>query len=314
MSLAPIERARRVTAPFAELYPFEPHFLETPAGWQHYLDEGAREADPVLCVHGNPSWSFVWRGVARELASEMRVVAPDHLGCGLSDKPQAWPYRLQGHVDNLERLVLALDLKRITLVVHDWGGAIGMGVAVKHPERFERLFVSNTAAFPVARIPARIAVCRLPGLGPMLLRGLGAVERAATRMAVRKPLAPQVARGLLAPYTNWRERVAICRFVQDIPMQTDHPSWDTLVAISDKLGWLRRKPMALAWGERDFCFTPHFRHKWQERFPAAESLPFPEAGHYLFEDEPERYLAELRAFVARHPLPPASHAALPLPA
>ncbi|MFT4542356.1 MAG: pimeloyl-ACP methyl ester carboxylesterase [Planctomycetota bacterium] len=304
MSNPPIERAQELTRPFKQLYDFEPHFTETPAGWQHYVDEGDQHSDPILCVHGNPTWSFIWRRVATEFRADARVVAPDHMGCGLSDRPQDWSYRLEDHVDNLERLVLKLDLKRITLVVHDWGGAIGMGVAVRHPARFERFVVSNTAAFPSSLIPKRIAVCRIPLLGSLMLRGLGAFERAATVMATKTGLDPAVKQGLLAPYTNWHDRIAVQRFVQDIPMRESHPTWSILNQIADKLTLLADKPMLLPWGERDFCFSPAFRKEWEERFPQAESIPFEKAGHYLFEDETERYLEELRAFIGRYPLPP----------
>lgn len=130
-----------------DLYPFDSHFLDVDGGRMHYIDEGDADADPIVCVHGNPTWSFYWRRIAQEFKGTHRVVAMDHIGCGLSDKPQDWPYRLADHRDNLLRLIEHLDLKRVTLVVHDWGGAIGMGVAVRHPERFRRIVVMNTSAF-----------------------------------------------------------------------------------------------------------------------------------------------------------------------
>ena len=130
------EEAERICAPFRDEYPFEQNFFKTRAGALHFLDEGPRDAAPILCVHGNPTWSFYYRRLVREFRENSRVIAPDHIGCGLSEKPQNWSYRLADHVANLEELVLGLDLRRITLVVHDWGGAIGCGVAVRNPERF----------------------------------------------------------------------------------------------------------------------------------------------------------------------------------
>jgi len=284
--------AARTTAGFREEYPFAPRFHAQPGGLQHYVDEGPIDAPPVLCVHGNPTWSFLYRRVVRELSPTRRVVAPDHLGCGLSEKPQGWSYRLADHVDNLERLVLALDLRRITLVVHDWGGAIGAGFAVRHPERIERLFVMNTAAFPAARIPRRIAVCRTPGLGPLMVRGLNAFAHAAVHMAVERPgaMTPAVRKGLLAPYASWGERVAVQRFVEDIPMSPTHPSYATLQRIDRGLRRLRDRPVRLAWGMRDWCFTPAFLEMWERRFPLAETLRVEDAGHYLLEDAPERVI------------------------
>lgn len=292
------ELAVRKCLAFRDEYPFEHHFLETPAGALHYLDEGPADAPPILCVHGNPTWSFYYRRVASQLAGQARVLAPDHLGCGLSDKPQDWSYRLADHVENLERFVLELDLTGITLLVHDWGGAIGCGVAARHPERFERLFLLNTAAFPAARIPLRINLCKTPLLGELAVRGLNAFARSAVSMAIADPgrMTPEVRRGYLAPYDSWSDRIATHRFVRDIPMSPAHPSYRTLEEIDAGLARLRDKPVRIAWGERDWCFTPAFLRMWRERFPRAEVLALEEAGHYVLEDAHEQVLPWLREF------------------
>lgn len=282
------------------LYPFASRYLDLPGGHRlHYIDEGPREAPAVLLLHGNPTWSFLWRDLARELSSRFRVVAPDHLGCGLSDKPRDWSYRLAGHVANVERLVDALGLTRLHLGVHDWGGAIGMGLATRRPEAIARLVVTNTAAFPSPRLPLRIAVCRWPLLGPVLVRGLNGFAGAATVMATAKGLPDEVEQGLLAPYGSWAERIAILRFVQDIPMSPAHPSWAALAEIDAGLSRLRDKPMLLVWGERDWCFTPAFREEWQRRFPAAEALQCADAGHYVLEDAGAPARARIAAFLER---------------
>jgi haloalkane dehalogenase len=293
------QAARQSCASFRGEYDFSPHFLATDAGAMHYLDEGESEAAPILCVHGNPTWSFHFRRIARDFAAEARVVAPDHIGCGLSEKPQDWGYRLAGHIENLERLVLELDLKRITLVAHDWGGAIGAGVAVRHPERFARLFLMNTAAFPSQRIPWRINVCRTPLVGALAIRGLNAFARAAVLMAAkrREAMTPEVRRGYLAPYNSWRNRIATQRFVQDIPMSPSHPSYATLVEVAQGLCRLREKPVRLAWGMRDFCFTPEFLQTWLGYLPQAEILRLPEAGHFALEDAHQEVLPWLRNFL-----------------
>lgn len=293
------DEARRKCADFATEYPFEPHFLGTPAGSMHYLDEGLEVSKPILCVHGNPTWSFYYRRLAKSFRDTHRVIAPDHIGCGLSDKPQDWSYRLEDHVDNLERLILELDLRDITLVVHDWGGAIGCGAALRHPERIERLFVMNTAAFPADRIPWRINVCKTPLLGELAVRGLNAFARAAVTMAMEDSarMTPVVRAGYLAPYDSWRTRIATHRFVRDIPMSEKHPSYGTLAAIDEGLASLKQKPVRIAWGMRDWCFTPAFEAMWQERFPEARSLKIDRAGHYVLEDAHEEVLPWLREFV-----------------
>jgi cis-3-alkyl-4-acyloxetan-2-one decarboxylase len=289
----------RLVAPFAEEYPFAPRYLEVGPHALHYVDEGPRHADPVLLVHGNPTWSFLWRHAIADLRGTRRCVAPDHLGCGLSDKPADGAYRLADHVANLERLVLGLDLRRIALVVHDWGGAIGAGVAVRHPERFARLVILNSAAFPGGRAPLRIRACRAPVLGPLVVRGLNVFARAAQRMAVARPdrLTAAARRGFLAPYDSYGSRIATLRFVQDIPLSPAHPSHGALAAIDAGLARLAHLPACLIWGERDWCFTPAFREQWLLRFPRARVHLAPDAGHWVLEDAREDALAWLRAFL-----------------
>jgi haloalkane dehalogenase len=279
------------------LYPFESHRLELGGHALHYLDEGPRAAPPLVLLHGNPTWSFYWREAVRRFRGRFRVIAPDHLGCGLSDKPQGWSYRLADHVANLERLASELDLRGITLGVHDWGAAIGMGYATRHPDRVARLIVTNGAAFRSRRLPLRIAACRIPGFGPLAVRGCNAFARAAVHMATARGIGAPVAEGLLAPYASWADRVAILRFVQDIPMEPGHPSWPALVAIEEGLTHLAGKPMLILWGERDWCFTTEFREEWRRRFPAASVESFEGAGHYLMEDAPDGVLAAMERFL-----------------
>jgi len=294
-----VATAEPVAAPWRHLYPFASHFLDVGGHRLHYVDEGPRGATPLLLVHGNPTWSFFWRSLIERFAPERRVVAPDHLGCGLSDKPQRWPYRLRDHIDNLERLVLSLDLRDLTLGVHDWGGAIGFGFAARHPERVARLVVLNSAAFRSSAIPFRIAVCRLPWLGALAVRGLNGFALAAARMTTVRPLPAEVRAGYLAPYGSWRERVAVLRFVQDIPLAPGHPSYDTLVAVEEALPRFRDRPALVLWGERDWCFTTAFCDAWQRRLPGASVHRLPGAAHYVVEDAPEEVAGRVADFLAR---------------
>jgi haloalkane dehalogenase len=294
-------------AGFAEEYPFASHFLDLDGLQYHYLDEGPHSpltppAGPLLFVHGNPTWSFAWRNLMRGLSGERRCMAVDHIGCGLSDKPQHYAYTLAQHVNNLVRLIEALDLHEITLVGHDWGGCIGMGAAVRQPHRFRRFVLMNTAAFRSTRIPLRIALCRIPVLGPLGVRGLNLFSRAALWMAVsdRRRLSRAAKRAYLAPYNSWANRIAVLRFVQDIPLRPAHPSYKTLTSIEEGLAQFTNRPMLLVWGMQDWCFTPAFLDEWVRRFPQAEVQRLEQAPHYLFEDEPEAILACLRVFLDRH--------------
>jgi haloalkane dehalogenase len=283
------------------LYPFASHWLDLDGVRYHYLDEGPRTGPPVVMVHGNPTWSFYYRTLIPALALAQRVIVPDHVGCGLSDKPQEYPYTLEQHIRNLERLVAHLGLSDLTLVMHDWGGAIGMGYAIRHPETVVRLVVFNTAAFfkPVLYWPIRLA--RWPLLGDVALRGFNAFARGALIMgtAQRRRFTPAVRAGYLAPYDSWQNRVAILRFVRDIPMEPGHPTRRTIDEIEARLPLLCERPMLICWGARDPVFTVRdFLAEWQARFPQAEVHIFEDAGHYVVEDAHERIAPLLVRFVA----------------
>ena len=271
----------------AEEYPFASHYLDVAGGKIHYVDEG--EGAPLLFVHGNPTWSFAWRNLIKRFRSQYRCIAIDHLGCGLSEKPADGQYGYVHHIERLQSLVNHLELDHITLIAHDWGGAIGCGVAGRDPDRFSRIVLMNTGAFRSQAIPLRIAACRIPLLGTMGVRGLNLFAGLAIKMAVEKsaPLPRLIRRGYLLPYDHWGNRIAIDRFVKDIPLRASHPSYDTLVETETNLARLAAKPILLPWGMKDWCFTPRFLETFQQFFPQAKTIPFPAAGHYLFEDEPE---------------------------
>jgi len=280
-----------------EEYPFASHCLKIDGHQYHYLDEG--QGEPLLMVHGNPTWSFAWRRLVKQLSKSYRVIAVDHMGCGLSDKPQDYPYTLATHVANLKTLIQELDLQHITLFAHDWGGAIGMGAAVDLPERFSKFVLMNTAAFRSREIPLRIAVCRIPLLGAWGVRGLNLFSGAAISMAVEKHerMTAEVKAGFLGPYNNWQNRVAVHRFVQDIPLKPSHPSYQTLVHVEEGLAQFQGHPLLLIWGERDWCFTTNFLDEFERRFPQAETLRIPDAGHYVFEDAHEVMLPRIEQFL-----------------
>lgn len=284
-----------------ELYPFASHEIRLAGQRYHYLDEG--QGRPLLLVHGNPTWSFYWRELVKGLRGKYRLIAPDHIGCGLSDKPSAaeYSYRLAQRIADLRTLVEHLDLRDVTLVAHDWGGSIGLGAAVAMPERFSRFVLLNTAAYRDTHMPLRIRVCRTPLLGPLGVQGLNLFARAALRMATNKPerMTPAVRAGLLAPYDTWAHRTAIERFVLDIPMAASHPSYETLWVIERGLAQFRQRPVCLIWGMRDWCFTPHFLQRFQEIFPDAETHCFDDAGHYVVEDAYERIVPIIERFVSK---------------
>jgi haloalkane dehalogenase len=288
------------------LYPFESHYLDLGATRMHYVDEG--RGDPVLMLHGNPTWSFYFRGLIQSLRGGWRCVAPDHVGCGLSDKPDdlRYEYTLERRVGDVEALVESLGIgDRLTLVLHDWGGMIGMAFAHRNSGKVKRLVVLNTAAFLLPagkRLPWSLRLCRTPGLGAWLVRGLNLFCRGAVRYCTRRPLPPEVRAAYLAPYDSWKNRIAVHRFVQDIPLRPGDPSYAQVREVQDGLSQFRGLPMLIAWGERDFVFDRDFLDGWRRRFPEAEVHAFADAGHFILEDAGEELIQRIRTFLGSRPV------------
>jgi cis-3-alkyl-4-acyloxetan-2-one decarboxylase len=272
-------------------YPFASQQILIDGHRYHYVDEGQGNQS-VLCVHGNPTWSFYYRSLISGLRNDARVLAVDHLGCGLSDKPQRYDYCLEKHIDNLVEFIQRLDLRNVMMVVHDWGGAIGLGAAERVPDRIAKLLILNTGAFPPPFIPLRIAACRLPLVGTFAMRQLNLFAWTATFMAIdRLPRLSQTAKeGLLAPYDSWEHRVAIDRFVKDIPLTRRHRTWKVLEQIEQQLVLLQNKPTAFVWGMKDWCFRPECLVRLGKAFPKATICELPDVGHYVMEEAPDEVL------------------------
>lgn len=293
-----------VTAPslpgwLAREYPFAPRTFATPRGARmSYVDEGPRSDEAVLMLHGNPTWSFYYRHLVRTLAGRLRCVVPDHVGMGLSEKPGTYPYTLATRIDDIAALVATLGLKRIHLVVHDWGGAIGFGLAQRLPEKIGRIAILNTAAFCSDDIPARIALCKAPLIGPLLVRGANGFAWPATWMAMhRRALSPEEKRGYLWPYRSWADRVAVSAFVQDIPLASTHPSRATLAAIEASLPQHASRPKLIVWGGKDFCFHDGFLARWRAIYPDATVRHLADAGHYVLDDARDEVVPLLTSFL-----------------
>ena len=287
--------------PFRELYPFKSNYLDINGLQYHYLDEG--EGDPVLMLHGNPTWSFYYRSLIKGLAPSMRCIVPDHMGCGLSNRPgaKAYGYRLEDRVKDLQALMDHLARsEKVSLVVHDWGGMIGMAWALRNLERIRRIVVLNTAGFfpPAAKsLPLRLWLIRHLRwfAAPAVLLG-NIFARAALFMAPRKRLAPDVKAALVAPYNSRRNRLATLRFVQDIPVFPGDPSYAMVKSVDENLHQLSSVPMMICWGKHDFVFDLDYYNEWRRRFPDVPAHLLEEAGHYILEDEPERVLALVQGF------------------
>ena len=272
----------------------------------HYLEGGNDQRETVVMIHGNPSWSFYYRHLFTALCDQYHCIVPDHIGMGLSDKPgkAEYDFSLKQRVDDLDALLTSLKLdNKITLIVHDWGGMIGMAYATRYPDKIKRLVISNTAGFHMPtgkQVPWQLKLSRLPVIGSLLIQGLnafcrGAVVQCVTRLAMNK----EVKNAYLAPYDNWSHRLSILRFVEDIPLDKKHVSYAIVDQVDKNLQQFSKLPVLVCWGLNDFVFDIHYLDEWKRRMPAAEFHEF-DAGHYLLEDAGEEVIPIIKQFLKKH--------------
>jgi haloalkane dehalogenase len=289
---------------FRHLYPFESHFIDIRGFRYHYIDEG--EGEPLVMIHGNPTWSFYYRKLVQALSPQFRTLAVDHIGCGLSDKPSEtqYDYRLQSRIEDLEYFIDFIGLQEnITLVMHDWGGMIGMAYAVRHMESIGRVIVLNTAAFlppQGKKIPVRLQLVRnLSFISRAAVLGFNLFARGALIMAAAKRLPRDVKSGLIAPYSCRQNRLATLKFVTDIPLSDMDPSYHLVREVDRSLEKLKHIPMLVCWGMKDFVFDKAYLAEWKRRFPDARVHAYKNAGHYVLEDVPDEVIADIKKFLLK---------------
>ncbi len=286
-----------------QLYPFTSRFFPLDGLKYHYVDEG--QGEPILLVHGNPTWSFYYRNLIQALKDRHRMIAPDHIGMGLSSKPgkDDYGFRLIDRVDNLSRFMDHLAINEpITLVVHDWGGMIGLTWARKNLSRIKRLILLNTSGFHLPdkkKLPLSLKICRNTHLGTGMVLGLNSFTHAANRWCSVKGLSLDVKKGYLAPHPTWHERLAVLKFVQDIPLSSADPSFAIVTETQASLRKMQHIPTLVLWGAKDFVFDDDFYSEWREYLPKAEFHYIRDAGHYVLEDNFEFCLEKITAFLAK---------------
>ena len=271
-------------------YPFEPNYIEQDGLRMHYVDEGS--GDPVLLFHGEPTWSFLYRKVIPQLAGAARVLAPDYFGFGRSDKPvEAEWYSYDSHYASVERFVEELDLRGLTLVVHDWGGPLGFRLAVERPESVARLVITNTGLY-AGRPPSdewlrfREFVRRV---------GTGLEPGRLVRISCVNEVPDEVVAAYDAPHPTPDSKTGLLAFPELVPTEPDHPSVAAMLRVREALAdW--RKPALVVFSDSDPIFSPRVGERFAALIPGAEvGEPLEGAGHFLQEDKG----AELGQRIAR---------------
>jgi len=297
---------------FGGTYPFKPNYVTVNGLRLHYVDEKPGDnpdAEPVVMLHGNPTWSYLYRNfIPPLLEAGFRCIAPDQLGYGKSDKIlDREEYRLKRKIDYFTAVMDQLDLRDITLVMQDWGGSIGLGYAVEHPDRIKRLIIMSTWAFvfgdvPEETLPPLLKMCREPEVGETMLLAYNVfVEGFLPLSIVRKEkITPQLMDAYRAPFPDYNSRVPTMA-IQDVPLRSDHPSYTTMQAIQEKLNVLN-VPTCFIWGENDHVFPSDVVLPiWQSIYPHGQTHLIPRADHFLQEDAPEEICEIMTDFLKNNP-------------
>jgi cis-3-alkyl-4-acyloxetan-2-one decarboxylase len=282
---------------FDGTFPFEPRYIDAGDVRIHYVDEGPRDAPTVLFVHGNPTWSYMWRRPIAALSEAgRRCVAFDHMGFGRSDKPPHLSrYSLQAHIEHARRLVEQLDLSDVTLVAHDWGGPIGFGAMLAHADRLSGAVLANTWAWELPSfVPPFIREFRTEGLGEILVLGGNMFVESIPGGMANRETDPVMMDAYRAPFPGYWSRLGMLAFQRDIPFTERDRSAALMGSIHERLHQLDI-PVTLVWGMRDPVFQPVFMDQWRELFPEARVVELEDAAHFVPEDRPDAVIQALSA-------------------
>jgi pimeloyl-ACP methyl ester carboxylesterase len=283
---------------FEGTFPFRPRYLRTDRVRLHYVDEGPRDAQPLLFLHGNPTWSYLWRRQIAELSKRgHRCVAFDHMGFGRSDKPsQLAVYSLQAHMNNALALIDGLELRDVVLVAHDWGGPIGLGALLERRERLRALVLMNTWAWELPSfLPPFLREFRAEGLGEILALGGNLFVESIPGGMAQRDIDPVMMDAYRAPFPDYWSRAGMLAFQREIPLTERDRSSQLMGSIHERLHALD-VPVLLIWGLRDRVFQPVFLDQWREVFPAARTVELEDAAHFLVEDRPDAVTEAIASF------------------
>ncbi len=276
-----------------ELYPFESRYVDVDGSIVHYVDEGS--GPTILFLHGNPTWSFLYRGVIRALRDSFRCIALDYPGFGLSRARAGYGYTVPEHAAVVERFVLQLGLEDVTLTAQDWGGPIGLTVATRHPDRFSGFVLGNTWAWPVNGVFHFEAFARTMGgpVGKLLIRHANAFVNVMIPLGTETRLPDEVMRAYRGPFATLDSRMPTWQLPREILRARPF-----LQQLSEDLPAITHLPALFVWGKGDFALRARVElPRFQELFPNHETVVLERAKHYFQEDAPDEAAAAIRGWM-----------------
>lgn len=278
-----------------KLFPFQSRYIKLDGHNLHYIDEGAGPV--ILLLHACPMWSFEFRKLIMELRDDHRVIAFDQMGFGFSDKPLDFDYRIEAHSDHLGRFIKALGVSEFTLLGHGRGTTIGMAYAVRHPDNIKGIVTLNAMTFSDYSLPWRLMLCRLSwNLGANIAMRLNIFQRDTNRLPEDIRLCYEY------PFRESEKRIALIRFIEDLPCSPEDDSAMTMFEIESALWLLREKPVCIIWAKKDWLYTMKCLKRWQQYFPEAETHIIDHAGHCITEDAESELSFLIPDFLKRHNL------------
>lgn len=271
-------------------YPFQSRYIATGNMRMHYVDEG--EGPVVLLLHSWPAWSFSFRNLIKALSCDYRVIAPDMIGYGLSDKPDDYDYTLDNHVDNLERLIEELGIRKTSILMHGWGATVGCSFIIRHPDKIETVILMNSMAFTNYSLPFRLLPIRwIPWLAERFLADTDLMFCGLSK------LPKQIREVYKMPYRSHRDRIAIIRFISEMPCNPDDQSYESLVDIEHGLWMFRDFPVLIIWAGEDWLYPESCLQQWMQFCPNAKLRRIPRAGRFLPEEASAEFIQMVRTFL-----------------
>ena len=277
------------------LYPFKNHYINLNAGKMHYIDEG--EGEVLLFVHGTPTWSFLYRDIIKDLSKSYRCIAIDHIGFGLSDKPESFPGTPELHSENLKEFVELLELTDITLIVHDFGGPIGLAAAITNPDRIKNIVLFNTWLWETSSNKEAQKVDKIlnSGLGRFMYLKLNFSPKVLLKKGFsdKKLLSKEIHDHYIKPFPNKSSRYSLLRIGQGLVGSSDwyQQQWENLNKIENK-NWL------ILWGTKDEFVSQEYLEKWKSRLPEA-NIEELDCGHFVQEEKTDQVIIAINSFMKR---------------